>query len=61
MIDVDKAKLGCGHILGFSDIEKLFTLTNIDGDLTSLSAMLLIIMTLILRTIFDSKLLKGGI
>ena len=56
-VGVDEAKPGCGHIPGFGDISELFTLPNIDGDLTTLSAMLLILTALILRMIFDSKLL----
>ena len=61
LVGVDEAKPGYGHILGFSDIEELLTLPNVDGDLTSLSAMFLILTTLILRAILDSKFLQGGI
>ena len=49
LVGVDEAKHGCGHILGFSDVEELFTLNNVDGDLTLVSAMFLILTTLILR------------
>ena len=52
LVGVDEAKPGCGHILGFSDVEELFTLPNVDGNFTPLSAMLFI-----LGTIFDSELL----
>ena len=45
LLGVDEAKPGCGHILGFSDVRELFTLPNVDDDLTSLSTMFLIIMT----------------
>ena len=58
---LDKAKPGCGHIPGFSEVGELFTLPNVDGNLTLLGAMLLILTTLILETIFDSELLQGGI
>jgi hypothetical protein len=34
LVGVAKAKPGCGHILGFSDVRKLLTLANVDGDLT---------------------------
>ena len=61
LVGVDEAKPGCGHIPGFSDIEELLTLPNIDGDLTSLSAMFLILTTLILEVILNSKFLQGGI
>ena len=61
LVGVDKVELGCGHILGFSDIEKLLTLSNVDSDLASLSAMFLILTTLILRAILDSEFLQGGI
>ena len=61
LVGVDEAKPGCSHILGFSDVKELFTPPNIDGNLTPLSAMLFILMALILRTIFDSELLQGGI
>ena len=55
LIGVDEAKPSCGHIPGFSEIEELFTLPTIDGNLTPLSAMLFILTTLILRTILDSE------
>ena len=61
MVGVDEAKPGCGHIPGFSDAKKLLILSNIDGYFTPLSAILFILMALILETIFDSKLLQGGI
>ena len=57
LVGVDKAKPNCGHILGFSEVGELFTLPNIDGNLTPLSAMLFILMALILGTILDSELL----
>ena len=60
LVGVDEAKPSCGHILGFSDVRELFTLPNVDGNLTPLSAMLLILTALILGTIFDSELLQGG-
>ena len=55
LVGVDEAKSGCGHILGFSDVEKLLTLSDINGNFTPLSAMLFI-----LRMIFDSEFLQGG-
>ena len=61
MVGVDEAKPGCGHILGFSDVGKLLTLPNIDGNFTPLSAMLFILTALILETIFDFEILHGGI
>ena len=61
LVGVDEAKPGCSHIPSFSDIEELLTLPNIDSDLTSLSAMFLILTTLILRAILDSEFLQGGI
>jgi hypothetical protein len=61
LVGVDEAKPGCGHIPGFSDVGELFTLSNVDGNFTLLSAMLFILRVLILRTIFDSELLQGGI
>jgi hypothetical protein len=57
MVGVAEAKPSCGHILGFSDIGKLLTLANVDGDLASLSAMLYILTALILEMILDSELL----
>ena len=59
LVGVDEAKPGCDHILGFSDVGELFTLLNVDGNLTPLSAMLLILTALILGTIFDSELFVG--
>ena len=61
LVGVDDAKPGCGHILGFSDVRELFTLPSVDGNLTSLSAKLLILTALILGTILDSEFLQGGI
>jgi len=61
LVGVDEAKPGCGHILGFSDVGKLLTLPNIDGNFTPLSAMLFILIALILGTIFDPEFLQGGI
>jgi hypothetical protein len=61
LVGVAEAKPGCGHILGFSDVRKLLTLANVDGDLALLGDMLHILTTLVLGTIIDSKLLQGGI
>ena len=60
LVGVGEATPGCGHTLGFSHVRELFTLPDVDGNLTPLGAMLLILTTLILRTIFDSDLLHGG-
>ena len=60
LVGVDEAKPGCGHTPGFSEVGELFTLPDVDGNLTLLGAMLLILTTLILGTIFDSKFLQGG-
>ena len=57
MVGVDEAKPGCSHILGFSDVGELFTLPNVDGNLTPLGAMLLILTALILGAIIDSEIL----
>ena len=57
LVGVDKAKPGCYHILGFSDVGKLLTLPNIDNNFTPLSAMLLILTALILEMILDSEFL----
>ena len=61
LVGVNEAKPSCGHILGFGEVRELFTLPNIDGNLTLLSAMLFILTSLILGTMFDSELLQGGI
>ena len=60
LVGVSEAKPGCGHTLGFSEVGELFTLPDVNGNLTPPGAILLILMTLILRTIFDSELLQGG-
>jgi hypothetical protein len=57
LVGVAEAKPSCGHISGFSDVRKLLTLANVDGDLALLGAMLHILMTLVLETIIDSELL----
>ena len=57
LVSVDEAKPNCGHTTGFSEVEELFTLPNVDGNLTPLSAMLFMLTTLILGMIFDSELL----
>jgi hypothetical protein len=61
LVGVAEAKPDCGHIPGFSDVGELLTLANVDGDLTSFSAMLHVLVALILRTILDFELLQGGI
>jgi hypothetical protein len=61
LVGVAEAKPGCGHILGFSDVGKLLTLANVDGDLTSLHAMLHVLTTLILGTLPNVESLLGGI
>ena len=60
LVGVDEVKPGCGHTLGFSEVGELLTLPDVDGNLTPLGAMLLILMALILGMIFDSELLQGG-
>ena len=57
LVGVNKAKLGYGHTLGFSEVGELLTLPDVDGNLTPLGAILLILTALILGTIFDSELL----
>ena len=57
LVGVELAKPSCDHIPGFSEVGELFTLPDVDGNLTPLGAMLLILMALILGTIFDSELL----
>ena len=54
-----KRKPGCGHTLGFSEVGELLTLSDVDGNLTLLGAMLLILTALILRTISNFELLQG--
>ena len=48
LVGVDEAKPGCGHTPGFNEVGELFTLPDVDGNLTLLGAMLLILTTLIL-------------
>jgi hypothetical protein len=48
LVGIAEAKPGCRHTLGFCDVGELLTLANVDGDLTSLSAKLQVLMTLIL-------------
>ena len=57
LVGVDEEIPSYGHILGFSDVGELFTLPNVDGNFTPLSARLFILTALILGTILDSKLL----
>ena len=57
LVGVDEAKPVCGHTPSFNEVRELFTLPDVDGNLTSLGAMLLVLMALILRMIFDSELL----
>jgi hypothetical protein len=55
LVGVTEVKPGCGHILGFSDVGKLLTLANVDGDLASLSAMLHVLTVLILRMLPNAE------
>jgi hypothetical protein len=57
LVGVTEAKPGCSHILGFSDVGKLLTLANVDGDLTPLSATLHVLTALILGTILNVEFL----
>ena len=57
LVGVGEAKPSGGHTLGFSEVGELFTLPDVDGNLTSLDAMFLILLALILRMTFDSELL----
>ena len=57
LVGVDEAIPSCGHTLGFSEVRELFTLPDVDGNLTPLGATLLILTTLILRMIFAFELL----
>ena len=61
LVGIDKAKPSCGHIPSLNDVGELLTLSIVDGNFTPLSAKFLLLTALILRTIFDSKLLQGGI
>jgi hypothetical protein len=61
LVGVAEAKPGCGHIPGFSDVGKLLTLANVDGDLTPLSATLYVLTALILGTLPNTESLQGGI
>jgi hypothetical protein len=61
LVGVAEVKPSCIHIPGFNDVGELLTLANVDGDLTSLSVMLHVLVALILRTILDFELLQGGI
>jgi hypothetical protein len=57
LVGVAEANPSCGHILGFSDVRKLLTLANVDGDLASLRAMLHVLTTLILGMLPNTELL----
>ena len=57
LVGVEEAKPGCGHTPGFSEVRELFTLPDVDSNLTPLGAILLILTDLILGMIFDSELL----
>jgi hypothetical protein len=61
LVGVAKEKPGCSHIPGFGDVRELLTLTNVDGDLTSLSDIFHVLAALILGTILNSELLQVGI
>ena len=61
LVGVDEAKPSYSHIPGFSDAGEFLTIPNVYGNFTPLSAILFILTALILRTIFDSMLLWGGI
>ena len=52
MVGIDEAKPSGGHTLGFSEVGEVLTLPDVDGNLTPLGAMLLILTALILGAIF---------
>jgi len=57
LVGVDEAKPSCGHTLGFSEVGELFSLPDVDCNLTPVGAMLLILTGHILGTIFNFELL----
>ena len=61
LVGVGEAKSSCGRTLAFGDVGELFTLPNVNRNLTPIGAMFLILTALILRTILDSELLQGGV
>jgi hypothetical protein len=61
LVGVSETKSGGGHAPSFSYVGEVFTLSHIDGDFTSLGAMLFIFIAFIHRAVLDSKSLHGGI
>jgi hypothetical protein len=61
LVGVTETKPDCGHIPGFSDVNKLLTLANVDGDLASLNAMLHVLTAFILGTLPNAEFLQSGI
>ena len=59
MIGVGKTKSGCSRAPGFSYVEEVFTLHEVDDDFTTFGAMFFILMAFILRVLLDSKCLHG--
>jgi hypothetical protein len=61
LVGVGEAKFSCGHTPSFGDVEEVFTLGDVDGDFTALSAMFFILLAFILEALLDTKSLHGGV
>ena len=61
LIGVGKTKSGCSRAPGFSYVEEVFTLHEVDDDFTTFGAMFFILMAFILEVHLDSKFLHGGV
>lgn len=60
LIGVGETKSSGSRAPGFSDVGEVFTLRDVDGDFTSLCAVLFILTAFILGAVLDSKSLHGG-
>jgi len=61
LVRVGEAKFSGSHTPGVGDIGEVFTLGDVDGDFTTINAVLFILSAFILRVLLDSKSLHGGV
>jgi hypothetical protein len=61
LVGVDEAKSGGSRTPGVSEVGKVFTLGNVDGDFTTLGVVFFILSAFVLGALLDTKSLHGGI
>jgi hypothetical protein len=61
LVGVGEAESDCSHAPVVGDVGEVFALGDVDGDLATLIMLLVVLSAFILRVLFDSESLHGGI